>query len=124
MRSRAGRLIDLLMKQLAEDVSLGIAGGELREATLDRLEAEAKREKWEAGRTEGNANLDRYVADLDRRLGDVKPAVADPQRRPILEAAKNAWEALWHPAPEGCAEAFLHDALVGATRAQGIARRG
>lgn len=121
-RTEAARLTETLMRQLADNVSLGLAGSDLRKATISQLEAEAKREKWESGRNEGNANLDRFVADLGARLESLKPPVPEEQRPGVVGAARDAWEALWHPAPDGCAEEYLHSSLQGLTRAQAIER--
>jgi DNA sulfur modification protein DndD len=121
-RAEAGRSMDGLLKLLAEDVALGLAGSELRTETKLRLKAEAQRERWEAARNEGNANLDRFVADLNARVAALAFAVPSDQREAIIETAKAAWEALWHPAPEGAADGYLHTSLMGITRMQALDR--
>lgn len=115
-RAEAARSMDSLLKLLAEDVALGLAGAELRTATKERLQAESLRERWEAGRTEGNANLDRFVADLDQRIGSLELSIEQHQRSAIVDSVKEAWEALWHPAPTGVPEEYLHPSLMGAAR--------
>jgi len=40
----------------------------------------------------------------------------------VVAAAKAAWEALWHPPPEGCADDYLHRALAGPARTRTIDR--
>lgn len=103
-RAEADRATEALMKLLAEDVALALAGPQLRNETLARLRAEEMREGWEAGRSQGNANLDRYVDDLSQRLTKLKPPFDTSQRDAVAAEARAAWNALWHPPPDGCAE--------------------
>jgi DNA sulfur modification protein DndD len=121
-RADADRATEQLMKLLAEDVALALAGPALRTATIAHLRAEETREAWEAGRNQGNANLDRYVADLCDRLESLKPPIDDKQRNAIVAEVREAWHALWHPAPDGCADEYLHAGLMGAARKQAIDR--
>ncbi len=121
-RSEAGRQTEALMKLLAEDVSLALAGSALREQTVKRLQAEELRESWESGRNQGNVNLDRYIADLSGRVASLEPPIEGQQRDDVLDAARTAWEALWHPPPEGCADDYLHKGLTGSARSQAIER--
>ena len=113
----ARRAINDLMELIAGDIALAIAGAPLRERTIARLKAEAKRETWEAGRNEGNRNLDRFAADLYMRIRRLDPPIGVDHQEAVVEAAKAAWEALWCPPPDGCADDYLHVALTGATRA-------
>ena len=121
-REEARRAIEDLIALMARDVALAIAGKPLRSATLDRLQSEAKREAWEAGRDEGNRNLDRFAADLSERIGRLEPPLCESRREAVIEAAKAAWAALWHPPPDGCADDYLHVALTGAARTETIKR--
>ena len=52
----------------------------------------------------------------------LEPPVGSDSREAVLDAARAAWDALWHPPPAGCADDYLHDALTGATRAGTIER--
>jgi DNA sulfur modification protein DndD len=124
LRDDARQAADDLVDRLAGDVALALAGPTLRDEVVARLRAEEMREAWEAGRKQGNANLDRYVDDFGRRLEPVRPPLDEKQREVVVGAVRDAWHALWHPAPEGCAEEYLHGGLMGATRAQAIERIG
>ena len=104
------------------DIALAVAGPVLRSATLDRLRSEGKREAWEAGRDEGNRNLDRFVTSLSARLDKLDPPLPQSHRDAVVTAATEAWAALWHPPPDGCADEYLHAALAGTTRAGVIDR--
>ena len=121
-RDEAERAANDLTTLITGDMALAIAGASLRGATLDRLQSEAKRERWETGRNEGNRNLDRFAADLSARIGRLEPPLRENHREAVIEAAKAAWAALWHPPPDGCADDYLHSALAGTTRAAAIDR--
>ena len=121
-RNEAERASNDLTVLIGGDIALAITGTPLRSDTLDRLRSEAKRETWETGRDEGNRNLDRFTADLAARIGRLEPPFAREARDAVVAAAKEAWAALWHPPPEGCADGYLHAALTGATRAGVIDR--
>jgi len=122
LRDDARGATDGLAELLAGDVALALAGPTLRDEVVARLRAEEMREQWEAGRKQGSANLDRYVDDLVRRLEAVIPPLEEDQRNTVVGAVREAWHALWHPPPEGCAEEYLHPALMGATRSQAMER--
>ena len=121
-RNEATRAINDLTALISGDIALAIAGSSLRNATLDRLQSEAKREAWETGRNEGNRNLDRFTADLSARIDGLEPPLHENRRDAVVAAAKEAWAALWHPPPDGCADGYLHEALAGTTRAGVIDR--
>jgi len=122
LRAEARQAADGLMALLSGDIALALAGPTLRNEVVARLKSEEMREAWQTGRNQGSANLDRYIADLRRRLDAVHPPLDKRQRTTIIEGVRDAWHALWHPPPAGCAEEYLHPALMGATRAQAIAR--
>ena len=120
-RAEAARATEALMRLMSEDVALGLSGPQLRAETKARLESEAKRERWESGKNEGNANLDRFTSDLERRLEGL-PLVTAANSVAIVGVVKEAWEALWYPAPTDAADEYLHPALSGNLRAQTIER--
>lgn len=121
-RTEAAKSSDALAKLLGEDVALGVAGAELRRDTKERLHAEAKRERWEIGRNEGNQKLDQFTSELASRVSDLQLPIEDSDQAAVIDAAKEAWKVLWHPAPEGCADDYLHGALMGAARTRAIER--
>ena len=102
-----GRLEDML----AKDIALALSGEGLRGSVKCRLESETVRERWENGRRQGDNNLERFLDAVDVGLHEIRPQIAEHQRTSILETARNAWEQLWSPPPENCAEAYLHPYL-------------
>jgi DNA sulfur modification protein DndD len=121
-REEARRAIHDLTELITGDMALAIAGTPLRHETVRRLQSEAKRETWETGRNEGNRNLDRFVADLSSRIDRLEPPLGRDRCEAVVDAAKSAWYALWHPPPAGCADSYLHLALTGPARARTIER--
>ena len=118
--SEAGRHFETLMNLLASDVALALCGSELRDATVARLRSEQIREEWEAGR--GSSRLERYLHDLIGRLEKMQPPISGSRAREVAAAARGAWDALWHPAPDGCAEDYRHSGMRGEARTRSIIR--
>ena len=116
-RDEAERASTELSDLISSDIAFAIAGISLRSTTLDRLRSEATREAWETGRNAGNRNLVRFTTDLSSRISSLEPPLAEKSRNAVIAAAKEAWAALWHPPPDGCAEGYLHPALTGPMRA-------
>lgn len=105
-----------LMRIAETDLALCLAGTRLRTATVERLKAEAVREEWEATRNRGSANLQRFLEALGAELAAAEPAVGKPAQQAALAATRKVWDAIWFPAPDGCADAFLHTHLRGSDR--------
>ena len=121
-RDEAQRAMDALLTMIQEDIAVAVAGPDLRNRTRSRLEAEAKRERWEAGRNEGAKHLDRFAHELNYRIDALDPPLNENHRLAVVEAAKEAWDALWHPPPEGCASSYQHASLRGSMRDRTIER--
>ncbi len=121
-REEAQRAMDALQTMIQGDVALAVAGPELRDNARQTLEAEAKRERWESGRNEGAQHLDRFARELGDRINALDPPLNKNHRLAVVEAAKDAWEALWHPPPEGCALSYRHASLQGPMRDRAIER--
>jgi DNA sulfur modification protein DndD len=122
LRAAADRALEELMALLAGDVAVALSGADLRQQTLERLQSEAVRENWEAGRIQGGNGLERFADKLTGLLKLVQPPLSPDQRYAAVAAARNAWDAIWFPPPENCASEFLHTALSGGDRIQAIAR--
>lgn len=119
-RDEAKRAIEALIELIQGDVALAVAGSNLRKRTSERLEAEAKRERWEIGRDEGSQNLERFSKDLERRVLLLAPPLDKNHIKAVVEASKDAWDALWNPAPKDCPEEYRHSSLKSTVRARTI----
>ena len=98
-----------LEKLLMEDISLALAGGDLRRALINRLAAENALEQWEGGKKQGDSNLDRYLEAVKSNLMSIAPQLTDSQCKDVLTTVSQEWEKLWYPPPDNCAEECLHD---------------
>ena len=101
------QLEELMMK----DIALALSGLGLREALKTRLESETVRERWENGKNQGDSNLTRFIGAIDSSISVIDPALSDHQRSAVLDSARSAWEKLWYPPPENCADDYLHPYL-------------
>ena len=121
-RDKAKQAMDALQDLMQGDVALALVGSDLRKQACARLAAEDKRERWETVRNEGSQNLDRFALELGRRIDTLKPALDSERQKAVIEAAKGAWDALWHPPPAGCADDYLHAGLTGSMRLKAMDR--
>lgn len=112
------QLEDLMMK----DIALALSGLRLREALKERLAGEGVRERWENGRSQGDSNLERFISAVDSGMKGINPALSSGQRSAVLESARSAWENLWFPPPDNCADDYLHPYLNEVERAKVIDR--
>jgi DNA sulfur modification protein DndD len=111
-------LFEKLQEHVTSDISLALTGAGLRSATVSRLKSEEIREEWESGKRQGEIGLTRFLSSLQVGLASLFPPLSDSQSANVVELVRSNWNALWHPAPEGCAEAFRHCYVRGAERAK------
>lgn len=122
LRASADRALESLMSLLSGDVAMALSGEKLRSAAIAQLRAEAIREAWEAGRTQGMGGLRRFLDKLAGQLEQVSPSLSQGQKSRILAEAEAAWASLWHPAPDGCAETIIHLSLSNTDRERAVER--
>ncbi|MGK9231955.1 DNA sulfur modification protein DndD [Inquilinus limosus] len=106
------RYKDELRRLLSFDVALALAGPTLRADTAEQLRRETVREKWELGKAQGDGNFDRFIASLDRTAPELEPPLTSRQNQTLKDKLRNAWQNLWYPAPENCADEFRHGFLT------------
>lgn len=112
------QLENLMMKDLA----LALSGLSLRKSVKARLLSESVRERWESGKNQGDRNLERFLSSVDSSIQTIRPSLTDEQRERVLESARNAWENLWYPPPDNCADEYLHPYLNDLERSKVIDR--
>ena len=112
------QLEELMMK----DIALALSGLGLRENLKERLASEGVRERWESGRNQGDSNLERFIGAVDSGMENIDPSLSDNQRNAVLDSARAAWEKLWYPPPDNCADDFLHPYLNELERSKVIDR--
>lgn len=112
------QLEELMMR----DMALALSGLGLREALKKRLAEETVRERWVNGRKQGDSNLERFLGAVESGITQISPALNDQQRNGVLDSARGAWEKLWHPPPDDCADEYLHPYLNEVERSKVIDR--
>jgi DNA sulfur modification protein DndD len=104
---------------LAEsDLPLALVGQRLHEKTDARLDQEAKRERWLAGREETRSRIEMVWSEIDRRLDEVLPPIAQPQRAAVKSAIEAGLDRLWNPPPPGIPPNLRHPHATGGTNAR------
>lgn len=98
-------------------LSIALSGHDLRSVTLKRLQAETLLEEWQAGRKQGDKGKQRFLSVVESALPSVRPTLTKGQTASITALVAEAFETIWHPAPAGCADAYLHPFLMGGDRA-------
>lgn len=107
---------------MAKDIALALSGLGLRESLKARLAGETILERWESGKNQGDTNLERFLGAVDSGMSGIDPNLTEAQRASVLTTARSAWEQLWYPPPENCAESFLHPHLNELERSKVIDR--
>jgi len=100
-------LEDLLMK----DIALALSGQSLRANLKTRLESETILERWQNGKNQGDSNLERFIDAVGAGVSQIDPSLTEPQHAAVLTSARSAWEKLWYPRPDNCADEYLHKYL-------------
>lgn len=112
------QLEELMMK----DIALALSGLGLRESLKEQLDSESVRERWESGRKQGDSNLERFLGAVNSGMEGIDPSLTTGQKDAVLDSARAAWEKLWYPPPDNCAEHFLHPYLNELERSKVIDR--
>ena len=112
------QLEELMMKDLA----LALSGIGLRKSIKQRLLSEGVRERWQSGKNQGDSNLERFLASVDTGMQDIDPSLSEGQRAGVLDSARSAWEKLWYPPPDNCADEYRHPYLNELERSKVIDR--
>lgn len=111
-----------LEELMVRDIALALSGLGLRESLRARLTSETVRERWENGKNQGDNNLERFIGAVDSGITGIDPVLSELQREAVLESARSAWEKLWYPPPENCADEYLHPYLNELERSKVIDR--
>lgn len=86
-----------------------------------QLRAEIALEAWTAERRSLEPKRDKFTdAFLTASEPSLSPELTDEQVTAIKARIQTAWESLFHPPPEGCAEKFLHGYLNEGLREKAI----
>jgi len=100
-----------LQEMLRKDISLAIAGRDLRTTLVSRLKGEDALAKWENSKNQGDANLDRFLNKMTTRINKIVPELNQCQKEEIREHIIGSWKSLWYPPPENCTDGYRHSYL-------------
>jgi DNA sulfur modification protein DndD len=107
IETAGAQLEELLMK----DIALAMSGSGLRETLKDRLASETILERWQSGKDQGDSNLDRFLETVGSSVANIDPSLTEHQRSEVITSARTAWERLWYPRPDNCADSYRHPYL-------------
>ena len=97
-----------LEAHLTNEIPLLLSGSKFRKKVKNRLISEQIRENWLNGKNQGDQRLDKFFNHIEMHLKDVEPRLSDNQCQKVLEGARKAWENLWYPQPNDCANEIRH----------------
>lgn len=115
------RCQDELEQVLGSRLSFHLISSEIRDAYLEQLKAEEERIKWDARKNTLEPDKEKFVArffaeDVPR----FNPDLTGEQQTTVVQRLETAWESLFYPLPDGCAEEIIHDYIHGVKRQQVI----
>lgn len=115
------RVMDQLDVILSEKLPFHFVSQELRSELVAQLHAELEKIRWDEHKRSMEPGKARFMNSF-MRSGDpiIDPALTQVQQDAISERLEAAWESLFYPPPEGCAEVIIHEYLYGGKREQVI----
>ena len=104
------------LSQIAEqDLPLALAGRDLHQRVLQRLDRERRREHWLASVRQTQARVNSVLEQIAKELATIEPPLTARQTTSMQEAVRRALERLWQPPPVEVAEEPRHAHATGST---------
>jgi DNA sulfur modification protein DndD len=98
-----------LAKLLADRLPFHLMRQDLRNALIAQWMAELERGRWENRRTSMEPDRRRFVENFfGLREPVLAPGLTGGQEATVRERIELAWQGLFYPIPEGCAEQIVH----------------
>jgi DNA sulfur modification protein DndD len=116
VESELARLRDQLSKLMTTELSLALAGRPLRLQVERRLAREKELASWEGGIQNSARQLTRFAAEFEQATPEFEPALTSTQAEVLRERVRSAWQRMWHPPPDACADFYRHSYLAEADR--------
>lgn len=112
---------DDLEQVLGSRLSFHLISQEDRNDYMKQLNAEEERIKWDTRKNSLEPDKEKFIArffaeDAPR----FNPDLTGKQHTTVVQRLETAWESLFYPLPDGCAEEIIHDYIHGAKRQQVI----
>jgi DNA sulfur modification protein DndD len=112
---------DLLVSIFSEKLPFHFVSQELRSELVSQLHAEIEKINWDDHKRSMEPGKARFMGRFyEDGEPTINPSLNDQQKDAVKIRLEAAWESLFFPAPEGCAENILHDYLYGGKREQVI----
>jgi len=118
--SELNKVMDQLDSILSEKLPFHFVSQELRGELVSQLHAELEKIRWDEHKRSMEPGKARFMSRFIDGEPAIHPALTEPQQQVIGMRLEAAWESLFYPPPEGCAEEIIHDYLYGGKREQVI----
>lgn len=112
---------DDLEQVLGSRLSFHLIAQEVRDAYVIQLKAEEERIKWDTRKNSLEPDKEKFVSRFFSETAPAfNPGLTCEQHTIAKLRLETAWESLFYPLPDGCAEEIVHDYIHGAKRPQVI----
>jgi DNA sulfur modification protein DndD len=112
---------DNLEQILGSRLSFHLISQEVRNAYVSQLKAEEERIKWDTRKNSLEPDKEKFVSRFFAEDAPAfNPDLTSEQHTTVKHRLETAWESLFYPLPDGCAEEIIHDYIHGAKRQQAI----
>ena len=112
---------DDLEQVLGSRLPFHLISQEVRSAYVSQLKAEENRIKWDTRKNSLEPDKEKFSAQFFAGESPAfNPALTSEQRTTVQHRLETAWESLFYPLPDGCAEEIVHDYIHGSKRQQVI----
>lgn len=108
---------DNLEQVLGSRLPFHLISQEARDAYVAQLKAEEERIKWDTRKNSLEPDKEKFVSRFFAEgVPQFNPDLTGEQHTIVVQRLETAWESLFYPLPEGCAEEIVHDYIHGAKR--------
>jgi DNA sulfur modification protein DndD len=112
---------DSLEAVLGSRLPFHLISTEIREAYISQLKSEEERIRWDARKNNLEPDREKFVERFfSEDTPRFDPDLSTTQHNVVIQRLQTAWESLFYPLPDGCAEEIVHDYIHGAKRQQMI----
>lgn len=112
---------DDLEQVLGSRLSFHLISQEDRNDYMMQLNAEEERIKWDTRKNSLEPDKEKFISRFFAEdVPQFNPDLTGKQHITVVQRLETAWESLFYPLPDGCAEEIIHDYIHGAKRQQVI----
>jgi len=112
---------DDLEQVLGSRLSFHLISQDIRNVYVNQLKAEEERIKWDSRKNSLEPDKAKFVSRFfSEDAPAFNPNLTSEQHSTAKQRLETAWESLFYPLPDGCAEEIIHDYIHGAKRQQVI----